>query len=74
VGLSEDVEDDGARGVSRAEIAINSVLGTERRARILASLYVIRADTSAVVRQCALQVRSWGLTLCRRSHDCVLDT
>lgn len=59
VGLAMDDagEDDVAgRGVSRAEIAINSVLGPKRRAKILASLYVIRSDTSAVVRQSALQV------------------
>ena len=59
VGLAaDDAGDDeaGGRGVSRAEIAINSVLGPKRRAKILASLYVIRSDTSAVVRQSALQV------------------
>jgi len=59
VGLAlDDAGDDdaGGRGVSRAELAINSVLGPKRRAKILASLYVIRSDTSAVVRQSALQV------------------
>lgn len=59
VGLALDNagdDDAGGRGVSRAELAINSVLGPKRRAKILASLYVIRSDTSAVVRQSALQV------------------
>lgn len=58
VGLADGNDDDAGpgRGASRAELAINTVLGPKRRARILASLYVIRSDTSAVVRQSALQV------------------
>ena len=58
VGLADGNDDDAGpgRGVSRAEQAINAVLGPKRRARILASLYIIRSDTSAVVRQSALQV------------------
>jgi hypothetical protein len=58
VGLAGGSDEDTGpgRGVSRAEVAINTVLGPKRRARILASLYVIRSDTSAVVRQSALQV------------------
>lgn len=61
VGLSEanagDVdEDDDAAGSAAGDKAIIKILGMERRNNILASLYMIRSDTSAVVRQSALQV------------------
>ncbi|DBA03620.1 TPA: hypothetical protein N0F65_006799 [Lagenidium giganteum] len=61
VGLSEvtagDVdEDDDAAGSAAGDRAIIKTLGMERRNVILASLYMIRSDTSAVVRQSSLQV------------------
>lgn len=61
VGVSEanagDVdEDDDAAGSAAGDKAIIKILGMDRRNAILASLYMIRSDTSAVVRQSALQV------------------
>lgn len=61
VGLSEatagDVdEDNDSAGSAAGDKAIIKILGMERRNNILASLYMIRSDTSAVVRQSALQV------------------
>ncbi|CAM9338279.1 unnamed protein product [Discosporangium mesarthrocarpum] len=44
------------RGSTRAGEAIEEVLGPERCNNILASLYLVRSDTSSVVRQSALQV------------------
>lgn len=56
VALDEGVSEDDARGSTRAGEAIEEALGLDRRNSILASLYLIRSDTSAVVRQSALQV------------------
>uniref|UniRef100_K3WKL7 TOG domain-containing protein n=1 Tax=Globisporangium ultimum (strain ATCC 200006 / CBS 805.95 / DAOM BR144) TaxID=431595 RepID=K3WKL7_GLOUD len=60
VGLNESSgdfdDDDDAAGSAAGDKAIIKVLGMERRNAILASLYIIRSDTSAVVRQSALQV------------------
>lgn len=56
VALDEGAAEDDARGSTRAGEAIEEALGMERRNGILASLYLIRSDTSAVVRQSALQV------------------
>ncbi|GLD92999.1 hypothetical protein PINS_up001591 [Pythium insidiosum] len=60
VGLSgdhdDDDDDDDAAGSAAGDKAIIKTLGMERRNAILASLYLIRSDTSAVVRQSALQV------------------
>lgn len=61
VGVSESAggdvdEDDDAAGSAAGDKAITKILGMERRNNILASLYMIRSDTSAVVRQSALQV------------------
>ncbi|KAL4137260.1 hypothetical protein PRIC2_000782 [Phytophthora ramorum] len=55
---SEDNEDDEdeASGSAAGDRAIIKLLGMQRRNAILASLYMIRSDTSAVVRQSALQV------------------
>jgi hypothetical protein len=47
--------DDG-RGDAKACSNVALVLGAEKRNGILASLYVLRSDTSSVVRQCTLQV------------------
>ncbi|RLN71944.1 hypothetical protein BBJ28_00007501, partial [Nothophytophthora sp. Chile5] len=52
----ENDEDDGAAGSAAGDRAIIQLLGATRRNAILASLYMIRSDTSAVVRQSALQV------------------
>jgi hypothetical protein len=54
-GLSGD-GDEGAHGSSSASAAIEAALGKDRRNALLASLYLSRSDTSAVVRQSALQV------------------
>lgn len=56
IALDEGLSEDDARGSTRAGEAIEEALGLERRNSILASLYLIRSDTSAVVRQSALQV------------------
>ncbi|CAM9654236.1 unnamed protein product, partial [Hapterophycus canaliculatus] len=56
VALDEGATEDDARGSTRAGEAIEEALGLDRRNSILASLYLIRSDTSAVVRQSALQV------------------
>lgn len=56
VALDEGAADDDARGSTRAGEAIEEALGIDRHNNILASLYLIRSDTSAVVRQSALQV------------------
>ena len=56
VALDEGATEDDARGSTRAGQAIEAALGIERRNGILASLYLIRSDTSAVVRQSTLQV------------------
>lgn len=56
VALDEGAAEDDARGSTRAGEAIEEALGLDRRNSVLASLYLIRSDTSAVVRQSALQV------------------
>lgn len=56
VALGDGAAEDDARGSTRAGEAIEQALGLERRNNILASLYLIRSDTSAVVRQSVLQV------------------
>lgn len=56
VALNDGAAEDDARGSTRAGEAIEEALGLDRRNSILASLYLIRSDTSAVVRQSALQV------------------
>ncbi|CAM9143400.1 unnamed protein product, partial [Chrysoparadoxa australica] len=56
VGLEEVQYEDNARGSHSAEAAIEQALGVERRNVVLASLYLNRSDTSAVVRQSTLQV------------------
>ncbi|GMF12547.1 unnamed protein product [Phytophthora lilii] len=55
---NEDNEDDDdeTSGSAAGDRAIIKLLGIQRRNAILASLYMIRSDTSAVVRQSALQV------------------
>ncbi|KAG2789271.1 hypothetical protein Pcac1_g1579 [Phytophthora cactorum] len=55
--VSEDNDDDDeTSGSAAGDRAIIKLLGIQRRNAILASLYMIRSDTSAVVRQSALQV------------------
>lgn len=56
VALDESAAEDVAHGSTRAGEAIEEALGIDRRDSILASLYLIRSDMSAVVRQSALQV------------------
>ncbi|CAH0476404.1 unnamed protein product [Peronospora belbahrii] len=55
--VNEDNDDeDETSGSAAGDRAIIKLLGIQRRNAILASLYMIRSDTSAVVRQSALQV------------------
>ncbi|CAI5723276.1 unnamed protein product [Hyaloperonospora brassicae] len=49
-------DDDETSGSAAGDRAIIKLLGIQRRNAILAALYMIRSDTSAVVRQSALQV------------------
>jgi hypothetical protein len=56
VSEDNDGDDDEASGSAAGDRAIIKLLGIQRRNAILASLYMIRSDTSAVVRQSALQV------------------
>ncbi|ETN22669.1 hypothetical protein PPTG_02536 [Phytophthora nicotianae INRA-310] len=49
-------DDEETSGSAAGDRAIIKLLGIQRRNAILASLYMIRSDTSAVVRQSALQV------------------
>lgn len=55
-GPDDDDDNDDAAGSAAGDKAIIKILGMARRNNILASLYMIRSDTSAVVRQSALQV------------------
>ncbi|RLN63550.1 hypothetical protein BBP00_00004061 [Phytophthora kernoviae] len=52
----DNEDDDETSGSAAGDRAIIKLLGMSRRNAILASLYMIRSDTSAVVRQSALQV------------------
>lgn len=52
----DDHEEDEGAGSAAGDRAIIKTLGMARRNAILASLYMIRSDTSAVVRQSSLQV------------------
>ena len=55
IGMAENDDDEGT-GSAATDLEIIKALGQERRNNILASLYILRSDSSAVVRQCALQV------------------
>ncbi|KAG7381488.1 eIF-2-alpha kinase activator GCN1 [Phytophthora pseudosyringae] len=56
VSEDDNDNDDETSGSAAGDRAIIKLLGIKRRNAILASLYMIRSDTSAVVRQSALQV------------------
>ena len=56
VQLSGIGSEDDAKGAEKAQAQIALVLGSEVRNRVLARLYMARSDTSAVVRQGAVQV------------------
>uniref|UniRef100_A0A7S1C9J2 TOG domain-containing protein n=1 Tax=Bicosoecida sp. CB-2014 TaxID=1486930 RepID=A0A7S1C9J2_9STRA len=56
VGMTGDDGDDAGHGSSGTMRAITARLGRERRDSVLSSIYIMRSDNSAVVRQCALQV------------------
>ncbi|KAG1685616.1 hypothetical protein DVH05_007823 [Phytophthora capsici] len=56
VVTEDNDDDDETSGSAAGDRAIIKLLGIQRRNAILASLYMIRSDTSAVVRQSALQV------------------
>ena len=56
VGISGGMDEDDAQGNAKVAEAIRKALGAERRASILASLYMIRCDVNMGVRQGALQV------------------
>jgi len=51
-----DLGDDEFHGNARAAASLAATLGPERRASILAALYMLRSDMSMVVRNCTLQV------------------
>ena len=51
-----EFEQDDGRGDAAASGAVAKALGPERRNAVLATLYVLRADTSSVVRQTTLQI------------------
>ncbi|KAK9461253.1 armadillo-type protein [Lipomyces oligophaga] len=53
--LAQENEDDD-NTVGEVHASLNEILGTERRDRILAALYVCRSDVTAVVRNAALEV------------------
>lgn len=79
VGVSEanagDVdEDDDSAGSAAGDKAIIKILGMDRRNAILASLYMIRSDTSAVVRQSALQVWKSVVANTPKTLRQILDT
>jgi hypothetical protein len=54
-GIDENDDDEG-EGSAQVGYAILKALGPERRNEVFGALYMIRSDTSAVVRQSALQV------------------
>lgn len=56
VGVMDNEDDDAGLGDARGDAAILEALGEARRNDLLASLYVMRSDVSAVVRQSSLQV------------------
>ena len=56
VGVVEDEDDDSGLGTDAFNAAIVAQLGMETRNDVFASLYIMRNDISAVVRQSALQV------------------
>jgi len=53
---TESASDDDNLGTENCQLAILSVLGRERRDRVLAGLYMGRSDTALLVRQAALHV------------------
>ncbi|KAI9312237.1 armadillo-type protein [Dichotomocladium elegans] len=54
--LKDEDEDEYAGGASDGKKQLVDILGKERRDRILAALYIIRHDSSGMVRQAALHV------------------
>jgi len=57
VDADDDNDDDGGMGsTSRVSATIRAHLGSETTDHMLASLYIVRSDTSNMVRQSALQV------------------
>ncbi|OQR93727.1 translational activator GCN1 [Thraustotheca clavata] len=56
VAVSNDDDDDVDGGSAAGEKAMLKILGKQRRDAVLSALYMVRSDTSAVVRQSALQV------------------
>ena len=53
---TESASEDDNFGTETSQLAILSVLGTDRRDRVLAGLYMGRFDTALLVRQAALHV------------------
>ena len=67
-----DTQDD-IRQAERAQAQIVLVLGPEIRKRVLSSLYLRRSDTTAVVRQSAVQVWKPVVSVIPRTLKDILD-
>ena len=67
-----DTQDD-IRQAERAQAQIALVLGTEIRKRVLSSLYLRRSDSTAVVRQSAVQVWKTVVSATPRTLRDILD-
>ena len=68
-----DTQDD-IRQAERAQAQIALVLGPTTRKRVLSSLYLRRSDTTAVVRQSAVQVWKSVVSVTPRTLKDILDT
>ncbi|KAF0720449.1 Aste57867_293 [Aphanomyces stellatus] len=71
-GDSDDEDD--SIGSAAGERAMLKVLGKTRRDNVLASLYMVRSDTSAVVRQSALQVWKSVVSNTPKTLKSILET
>lgn len=68
-----DTQDD-IRQAERAQAQIALILGPETRKRVLSGLYLRRSDTTAVVRQAAVQVWKSVVSVTPRTLREILDT
>ncbi|OQR88225.1 translational activator GCN1 [Achlya hypogyna] len=72
---NDDDDDDGAdAGSAAGEKAMLKALGKTRRDAVLAALYMVRSDTSAVVRQSALQVWKSVVSNTPKTLRAILET
>ncbi len=70
---NSDTQDD-IRQAERAQAQIALVLGPDTRKRVLSSLYLKRSDTTAIVRQSAVQVWKSVVSVTPRTLKEILDT